>query len=75
MEWITVGKHRKTFAEGLATAVLHGTSMPGCSWGKEASLSLKSLLYTKKLFQTVLTDSSWSFVCEEEQVVSAAQAL
>lgn len=48
MEWSTVGKHRKPFAEGPVTAVLHGTSMPGCSWGKETSLSLKSLLCTEK---------------------------
>lgn len=61
-----MGKHRKPFAEGLETAVLHGTSMLGCSWGKETSLSLKSLLCTEKVFQTVLTDSSWNFVCEEE---------
>lgn len=54
MEWITVGKHRKPFAEGIAASVLRGTSVPGCSWGKETSLSLKSLLCTEKVFQTVL---------------------
>lgn len=63
----TVGEHRKAFAEGLETAVLNGMSMPGCSWGKEtSSLSLKSLLCTEKVFQTLPTDSSWSFVYEEE---------
>lgn len=75
MEWIAVGKYRKPFAEGPATAVLHGTSMPGCSWGKETSLSFLHIRGTSKVFQTVLTDSSWSFVCEEEEVVSIAQAL